>query len=125
MPDRCRIETQIQFDKDTRGCGIMLHASDDYESAYYIRLEPTRNRLVFDTWPRPGDIPFMVELERPIGLQPGTPVSLTVLVDRTVCVVYANDKVAMNTRMCNLTKGSWGVFVEQGVADFKETHAFL
>ena len=65
-----------------RACGLLLHASDDGEAAYYIRLEFLRNRLVFDRWPRPGDQPFMVELERPVDLTDAGAVELAVLIDR-------------------------------------------
>ncbi|HZT28894.1 MAG TPA: glycoside hydrolase family 32 protein [Bryobacteraceae bacterium] len=119
MPRRCKIEARVQFDEHTRGCGLMLRATSDLESAYYIRLEPGRNRLVFDSWPRAGDVPFMVELERPLPLTPGTPVDLKVFVDGTVCVVYAAGKLAMNTRLYNLPEGDWGVFVNEGAAQFR------
>lgn len=119
MPSRCKIEATLEFDRGTGGCGIMLRSSDDFESAYYVRLEPGANRMVFDTWPRPGDVPFMVELERPVALAPGKPVELKILVDGTVGVVYANGKMAMSTRMYNLSMGNWGVFVKEGTARFR------
>lgn len=119
MPDRCMIATRVDFDAGTRGCGVMMRASDDFESSYYIRLEPGRNRLVFDSWPRPGDVPFMVELERPINLQAGRPVDLKIFVDGSVCVAYANSKIAMSARLYNLPKGQWGVFVNEGAARFR------
>ena len=103
----------------------MLRASNDYESAYYIRLQPAGNRLVFDMWQRPGDIPYMLELERFIDLQSVNSVRLNVLIDGTVCVVYANDRIAMNARMYNLKQGNWGVFVEQGRAEFNALKALV
>ena len=115
----CKIRASISFDKGTRGCGLMLHASDDGEAAYYVRLEPFRNRMVFDSWPRPGDRPFMVELERPVDLTSAETVELTVLIDRTVGVVYLNNRIAMSVRMYNLKGGSWGVFVDQGSGRFQ------
>lgn len=120
MPQRARIEATVEFDEMTRGCGVMLRSSEDYESGYYIRLEPGRNRLVFDAWPRPGDLPFMVELERPIDLKPGTPVSLKIIADGSCGVVYAAGKVAMSFRMYDLPKGNWGVFVNDGAARFRD-----
>jgi beta-fructofuranosidase len=116
----CKIETVVEFAENTRGCGIMLRVSDDLDEGYYIRLEPGRNRLVLDAWPRPGDVPFMVELERPIRLSPGKPVELKVLLDGSICEVYANDKVAMSGRLYNRYTGGWGVFVNEGIAHFKD-----
>lgn len=120
MPARCKIEATVDFEENTRGCGIMLRASDDYNTAYYIRLEPARHRLVLDSWGRPGDVPFWIELERPLQLKPGQAVDLKVIVDGTLCVTYANDKIAMSTRLYNLKQGSWGVFANEGVARFRQ-----
>ncbi len=120
MPARCMIEATVEFAASTRGCGLMLRASDDLESAYYVRLEPGRGRLVFDSWPRAGDLPFMVELERPVSLSPGEPVTLQVIVDGTSLVVYAADQIAMSGRLYNLPSGQWGVFVNEGAARFSD-----
>lgn len=118
LPEPCKIETTVEFSERTRGCGIMLRATEDLEEAYYIRLEPGRGRLVFDSWPRAGDIPFMVELERPLLLTPGKPVTLKVFVDGSICEVYADDRVAMSARLYNRHAGNWGVFVNEGQARF-------
>jgi len=118
LPERCKIEATVGFKRNTRGCGLMLRVGEDYESAYYIRLEPGRNRLVFDSWPRAGDVPHMVELERPLPLTPGRPVELKVFVDGTVCEVYAAGRVAMSARLYDLREGRWGVFVSEGAAEF-------
>ncbi|MEJ7616681.1 MAG: glycoside hydrolase family 32 protein [Pyrinomonadaceae bacterium] len=128
MPERCKIQTRIEYEKGTKGCGLMLRASDDYDRAYYIRLEPQSNRLVFDMWPRgagdahpitSADGAFMLDLERSIDLTSNQPIDLTVLVDGTIGIVYAGGKVAMSTRMYNLPKGQWGVFANEGSAHFR------
>jgi beta-fructofuranosidase len=119
-PERCKIETTLAFEPNTRGCGVMLRCSEDLGSGYYLRLEPGRNRLVFDSWPRPGDLPFMVELERPLEVAPGQRVTLQLVVDGTVCEVYAAGKIAMSARLYNLPAGQWGVFVNEGAAYFDD-----
>ena len=124
MPERCKIQATVDYTAGTKGCGIMLRASDDLESAYYIRLEPAHNRLVFDSWPRGGDVPFMPELERPIRTAPGEPIEMKVFVDGSVCVVYVAGKVAMNTRLYSLPRGNWGVFVNEGIASFRDANIF-
>ena len=120
LPEPCKIEMSVEFRERTRGCGIMLRASEDFEEAYYIRLEPGRNRLVLDSWPRSGDVPFLVELERPISLSAEKPVELKVLLDGSICEVYADAKVAMSCRLYNRYTGTWGVFVNEGIAHFKD-----
>jgi beta-fructofuranosidase len=119
MPGECKLEATVTFTEGAQACGIMLRVSEDLEEAYYIRLEPHRNRMVFDAWPRKGDVPFMVELERPLRLRPGQPIDLKVLVDGTACEVYAAGELAMSTRVYDLRTGSWGVFVQEGTARFE------
>jgi beta-fructofuranosidase len=120
LPSSCKIGATVAFEADTRGCGLVLRASEDFEKGYYIRLEPAQQRLVFDAWPRPGDQPFMIGLERNIHLEPGVPVQMTVLVEDTICEVYVNGEAAMSARMYDLVAGNWGVFVQQGKARFME-----
>lgn len=122
LPDRCKIETTLHFEKNTQGCGLMLRTDDNYENTYYIRLEPHNRRLVFDMWPRTvSEVPYMSELERNIALLPDTPVTIKILIDGTVGVAYVNNEVAMNFRMYNLPKGNWGIFAQEGNAVFSDT----
>ncbi|CQR59074.1 glycoside hydrolase family 32 protein [Paenibacillus riograndensis] len=130
MPETCKISAELSFSEGTRGCGILLRASEDLDEAYYIRLEPIHNRLVFDMWPRreqgemqwhiKGDHPHAVELEVPIELQAGTVYNIEIVVENSVCVVYLADQVAMTTRLYNLKTGSWGCFVQEGRAVFEQ-----
>ncbi len=130
MPIRCKIETQVEFEPGTHGCGIMLRTSDDLENSYYVRLEPQNHRVVFDSWPR-GSGPehpitsneggYMPGLDRWIDLEPGAPVEIKIFVDGTIAVVYVAGKVAMSTRMYDLSSGRWGLFVNQGTARFRNT----
>jgi len=121
LPDQCKINATVEFDNATRECGLMIHTSDDLEKSYYIRLDPHKNRLVFDMWPRyHSEVSYMAELEREIMLRPGTPVKFQLLVDGNIGVVYVNDIIAMNFRVYDLPKGNWGVFASGGKATFKE-----
>ncbi len=82
MPATCRISTSIVFAKAPRELGCMLRCSDDLEKCYYIRLEPGKNRLVFDMWPRKiSENNQMIELERYVELKAGSPVSMEIFID--------------------------------------------
>ena len=81
-------------------------------------MEPLRQRLVFDRWPRPGDQPYLAELERPLVLIPSHPVEVEVLVEGSLCEVYVDHKVAMSVRMYEHTLGAWGFFCGEGRAEF-------
>ncbi|HEX5024931.1 MAG TPA: family 43 glycosylhydrolase [Agriterribacter sp.] len=120
MPDTCRIYAMVTITKQPREFGCMLRCSDDLEKCYYIRLEPGKNRLVFDMWPRRvSETYHMVELERAVECKPGSPVSLEVFMDGDKGVAYVNDKVAMNFRAYDIPKGNWGFFVNDGTALFE------
>jgi len=126
MPDPCKVSVKFRFGSGTRNCGVTLRASDDGERGYYVRCEPGRSRMVFDAWPRKttseygfvSDNPFMVELERPVLLKSGTEHELKIFVEGTVCVVYLDGSVAMSTRVYDFKKGRWGLFVQEGRAEF-------
>jgi len=131
MSAQCKIQATVSWAEATKGCGIMLRVSEDFEQAYYIRLEPYHNRLVFDAWPRSDGrratrfLPFMLETERPIDLTPGQAIELKLLVDRTICEVYAANKLVMSTRLYDLKTGRWGVFVQQGTARFQNLSLYV
>ncbi len=114
MPRRARVEAILNLETGTRAAGLWLRGSEDGESGYTLRYEPDRARLVFDRWPRPGDQPFAAELERPLRLEPGETLRLTVLVDGSVCEIYANDREAMSCRLYDHPEGHWGCFVTEG-----------
>lgn len=124
MPDTCKITGKIKFDESVRDCGLMLRAADNMDDAYYLRLEPHLNRVVFDTWPRKRDVPHMVELERPLKLVAGEEYQLTVLVSGTICEVYINDEIALSARMYNKRDGRWGLFSSIGKTQFSDFNIF-
>jgi len=89
-----------------------------------IRFEPGRSRLVFDLWPRKGDVPYAVGLERPIELEAGVPYNVDILLDGTVCEVYVNEAIAMSARLYNFKEGGWGIFASEGAASFQGLAVF-
>jgi beta-fructofuranosidase len=118
MPAICKISTTVTFEKDTRECGILLRCSEDFNDTYYIRLEPQKNRLVFDMWPR-DQMTHQAELDREILLSPGVPVEIQVIIDGNKGVAYVNNIIAMNFRAYNLPEGNWGCFASDGNAVFR------
>ncbi|MFD2879892.1 glycoside hydrolase domain-containing protein [Paenibacillus rhizoplanae] len=112
----------------------MLRASEDNNDAYYIRLEPIHNRLVFDMWPRriegemqwhiKGDHPHAVELEVPVELHADTNYNIEIVVENSVCVVYLADQVAMTTRLYNLKKPATGAVLFRKAGRTLNRHPF-
>ncbi len=124
VPIPSKLTATLTFKDGTHACGLALHLGTDPDKCYYLRLEPQRGRLVFDMWPRPGDKPFLTGMERPVALAFNKPVKLTVLVDDTIGEIYVDDRIAISTRMYDLKGGSWGVFVEEGAAQFRDLGCF-
>ena len=116
LPDSCVIDCTVSLGAETRSVGLLLHCDAAMETYYQLRLEPGRNRVVFDRWPRPGDEPFM--LERPLAFAPGQDVRLKVFLDGTLVTAYLDDSVALDCRAYDHRGGALGLFVAEGEATF-------
>jgi len=116
MPDPCEIKATLNWEEGTRYCGLLLRADEELENYYQVRLEPGRDRIVFDRWPRPGDEPFI--LERPLPLEDEGAVELTVFVEGSVIEIYADDQVALSARGYEHSQGSCGLFLSEGECRF-------
>ena len=129
MSEQYLLELTIDAARGTAECGVILRSSADGSEGYLLRIEPKRDRLVFDRWPRrrtgpaqwqiSGDVPFLVELERPLRPCDGR-YELKVVVDDTCCVAYVNDEVALSVRMYDHRSGGVGLFVGDGSARFTD-----
>jgi beta-fructofuranosidase len=117
LPATCLLRATFHIQGGTQACGFMLRTGADFETGYYVRLEPHRQRLVFDAWPRGGDVPHMVELERPLAISAARPLELVLYVNGSICEVYIDDRVAMSARMYDHAVGEWGLFVQDGTVE--------
>lgn len=123
------VRAQFDVTNQTKEFGVLLKASADGDQAYFLRLEPQRNRLVFDRWPRKttgshqweisGDVPFSVELERDCVLDAGVH-DLEVIVDGDICIATVNNSTVLSTRIYNLPAGRVGAFVGEGEIGIKK-----
>jgi len=116
-PEPTLLETRIRYASGTQTCGLLLRVDDAVDGWYELRLEPERQRMVIDRWPRPGDEPFM--LEQPLSLRADRPVQLRALLEGDCLVAYADDQVALSCRLYDHPRGAWGLFVREGVARFE------
>ena len=122
-PNTFRLKTTVRWEEGTRGCGVVLRADEDLQNYYQIRLEPHRQRVVFDSRARPSAQPFgpLHLLEQPVELRAGEDLELKVLVEDSVIVAYVNDKVALSARGYDHKTGAAGAFVSEGSATFMGT----
>jgi beta-fructofuranosidase len=134
LPDPCLVTATLDIGSGNHKCGLLLRTDDTGEMGYELRLEPGRNRVVFDRWPRGrtgpaqwqtrGDIPYAVELERPCPLPPGRH-TVQVLIDGSVCVAVVDHRVALTTRLYDHPSGRVGLFTCDGEVDLAELRIAL
>ena len=128
LPRQCIIEARVALEERAHSFGVDLNVSRDLDDGYLFRFEPFYNRLVFDRWPRAplsddcaeqhylgGDIPFQVELERPLCFNGVSEINIRLLIEDDMAVCYANDAVALSARVYNLLPNRrWALFVSDG-----------
>lgn len=118
MPDKCIIRANATFESGTSSLGFMLRMDGDrLENWYQVRLEPGRNRVVFDRSNRYFVDQSFIE-ERPVELKAQVPVELEVVVSGSIVSIHVDNHVALTARGYDLTSGSAGLFVEEGSAKF-------
>ena len=123
LPAEALVVADVVIEPGTASLGLLLRTSDDGEEGYALRLEPDRNRVVFDRWPRGstgteqwqilGDVPHAVELERPVELAPGAH-RIQVHLDGDICVAVIDGSVALSTRLYDRRAGRLGLFTQDG-----------
>ncbi|WP_209700113.1 glycoside hydrolase family 32 protein [Kribbella aluminosa] len=130
VPPHCLITLTVDVAPDTHSFGLLLHATEDGEQATILRLEPQRNRLVLDYWPRGrtgpaqwqihGDIPHAVDLECPCPLPPGRH-TLQVLLDGPTAQAAVDHRVTLTFRSAPTVRSAHvGLFVTDGAVDLVE-----
>lgn len=130
VPEQFYATVRLSLDVGTTECGLLLRTSASGDVGYIVRIEPRRNRMVFDRWTRagaaaatrgrlPGDVPFALELERPCDLSSGEHV-LEIVVDGDLCVVNLDRSVILSTRIYDHGEGRLGLFVGEGGVTFSE-----
>ena len=125
LPKQCMIECEIDFERPIRSFGIDLNASENLDDGYFFKLEPFYNRLIMDMWPRKnpggiqhglgGDIPYQIELERPLEMTRTSHANVRLLIEDDIAVIYVNDTTPMCARLYNLLGNRrWAIFAHDG-----------
>ena len=128
--DRSVFEVDVDLGADAEEFGIAVRASQEFRSAYLIRFEPARQRVVFDRRPHRIDGPFDYgtdrayvsapdhEIERPLRAGNGS-VRCRVVADGSALLAYIGD-VALTTRGYDLDGGEFAVYAANGHAAFSQ-----
>ncbi|MGN8027133.1 family 43 glycosylhydrolase [Microbacterium sp. 22242] len=123
LPDSYLMTAEIEIAAGAEEVGLLLRASPDGDEAGAIRLEPRRDRVVFDRWPRTrtgaeqwqvsGDEPFV--FERPCALPAGRH-RIEIVVEDDVVVAVVDRSVVLSTRLYHRGGERVGFFVNGGSA---------
>jgi len=121
LPSRVTVRMDLCLAPGSRAAGILLRTDAAGECGYVLRLEPHAGRLVLDRWPRrttgteqwqiSGDVPHLLELERPADLT-APDHHLDLLVDDDLMVAVLDEKVVLSARLYDHRTGRLGVFAD-------------
>ncbi|MBN9158365.1 GH32 C-terminal domain-containing protein [Microbacterium sp.] len=124
LPDSYLLTAELDIAEGTEEVGLLVRSTADGDEAGAIRLEPRRDRVVFDRWPRTttggeqwqisGDVPFV--FERPCPLPAGRH-RVEIVVSDDILVAVVDRRVALSTRLYRRAGGHVGVFVNGGAAE--------
>ncbi|MFT8649776.1 MAG: hypothetical protein ABF792_04910 [Bifidobacterium psychraerophilum] len=127
IPATCRISVGFTVGADRADAGVIIHASADGDSGHILRVEPKRGRMVIDRWPRlrtgdeqwqiSGDVPYLLELERPCDLSEGHH-ELNIVMEDDIFVACLDDEVTVSCRMEQSWGNALGVFSNDGRTSF-------
>jgi beta-fructofuranosidase len=109
MPETGMVRATIRFDVGASEVGLLLRASRGLDRYYRLRIDPTRQRIVFERFPK-GDYETFI-VERPLAVAPGVPIELTLLFDGSAFVAYLDGTVALSCRGSDHVRGQLGAFV--------------
>jgi len=125
VPECCKLEMTVRFDKVPREFGVALQVDQDFAMGYYLNFEPKRGRVQYKTGLRMYEdggkmFPYEVEQERPIKWEAGRDYKVRIFVQGSILLLYVDDQIALGTRMLDRSGKQFGLFVSDGSASFKQ-----
>lgn len=112
IPGECMVEFDMLLSQETDSAGIMVKVTEEGAGGYYIRLEPGRNRFLFDREPcYPHE---KAEIERFVEIDSLKWHSVRVILDGTCMLAYLDDKYALSARMYDFDSDKMMFFVNDG-----------
>jgi len=107
---------EISHEPNTLAFGLLIRTNADFSAGYMIRFEPARGRVVFDSFPRAGDAPTLVE--RPLPMAPNRPMPFTLFIEKTIVEAFIDERIALSCRAYERHDAPAGIFVIEGAARY-------
>ncbi|MFI6231162.1 GH32 C-terminal domain-containing protein [Micromonospora echinospora] len=113
-PESYVLEATITFERDGGEAGLLLNTDTGAHNGYFLRLSTEDQAAQFGKIGgyRSWYLDHMPELDRPLPIRPGQPVTMRVIVDKTAVVAYLNDTVALSGRLYPNTAGRCGLYAD-------------
>lgn len=108
---RYRVDASVTFGEGTRQFGIAIGQNYAQKPGYKYEFFPREGIVKFNAVTSPINTK---DVTRPLALTPGMPVRLSVVVEDDICVLYANDEIALSARMYNIAGQDVSLFVVNG-----------
>lgn len=115
IPECCRIDIEWSFYGPAKDFGVFLNQSEDGMDGYFIKFEPSFNRLCIDRPKRNwDDHHFMVESERfcPLTASPSRH-TMVLILEGSVLECYVDDRIAMSSRMFDFHGLDFGLYANE------------
>ncbi len=139
--DDVLLDMVIEPEANTEAVGVLIEAKggENLESGYMLSIEPMKGRVLFDRWPSAMDplwdslvlnerhgINVAPEIEaplveRPLAFAPADGRYRVQLLRKGSAVeCYVAEQVVASYRVCESSGAAWGLFLQEGVARFRD-----
>ena len=102
---------------------MILRAGESGEAGYYLRLEPGLKQITLWRYPRDWFYARPMALKVFPDLEFGRSIEVKVLLHRHVFDAYVDDRHVVSRAVHDYKEGKFGLFVEDGSAEFRALSA--
>lgn len=113
MNKACKVEAIVTATDADDSFGFAFGVYDDKTEVYSIRFDLKNKRLVMSkddltrgTNPTQTDVTLVVPADRKFEVK--------IVAEKSVCVLYVNDKVAFSNRIDRMPDNPWAIFTDKG-----------
>ena len=109
----CKIEATVKATGDEDVFGFAFGACDDKTEVYSIRFDLKSKKMIMSkddltrgTTPAQTDVTLAVPDDKQFKVK--------IVAEKSVCVMYVNDKIAFSNRIDKMPKNPWAIFTDKG-----------
>ena len=109
----CKIEATVKATGDEDVFGFAFGACDDKTEVYSIRFDLKSKKMIMSkddltrgTTPAQTDVTLAVPADKQFKVK--------IVAEKSVCVMYVNDKIAFSNRIDKMPKNPWAIFTDKG-----------